>query len=124
MHNSIIQDYIQQGTTVSKHISTDFLVPTSNDLERPFSQVKRLLGPQRRSLGADTLKNLLMLSQNSQLWNQMTVAQVTNKISEDPQPQLGMVVNLQGNTLPELVDMDEQILEELFCDVCVSTDPA
>ena len=59
-------------TTVSSNqfINTNFLLPTSNDVERLFSMSKRIFTVKRRSLARSTLEALMFLNRNRALWNQ------------------------------------------------------
>ena len=72
-------------TTVSSNqfINTNFLLPTSNDVERLFSMSKRIFTVKRRSLARSTLEALMFLNRNRALWNQALVGAIVNSNETD-----------------------------------------
>lgn len=71
-----------QQCKVSAYINTNFLLPTSNHVERLFSMAKRVFSPKRRRLQHRTLEALIFLKQNRSLWNMALVATVVNGMPE------------------------------------------
>jgi hypothetical protein len=61
------------------YINTDFLLLTSNDVERLFSMAKQVFCPSHCSLQPRTLEALLFLNKKQLLWNPLLVAYVVNE---------------------------------------------
>jgi hypothetical protein len=68
-----------EATGTSMYVNTNFLLPTSNEVERLFSQAKRVFSPHRTRMDPSTLEALLFLNQNRNLFNVKTVALVMNE---------------------------------------------
>lgn len=58
----------------SSYIDLSWIQPTSNIVERFFSQVKAVFTDYRRSLLAENLEAIMFLKLNSDLWDVSTVA--------------------------------------------------
>ena len=65
------------------YINPNFVVPTSNDVERLFSLSKRMYSVKRRRSASTTLKALIFLKCNRDLWNLSLVGNVVNEDEED-----------------------------------------
>jgi hAT family C-terminal dimerisation region len=63
----------------SKYINTSFLLPTSVEVERLFSQAGRVFSRFRRSMSPATLEMLMFLSRNIHDWDVSMVAMVVNE---------------------------------------------
>lgn len=61
---------------LSKYINLNFILPTSNIVERLFSLSKRIYCDQRKSLDVSTLEDIIFLNQNKKLWNEEIVEKV------------------------------------------------
>ena len=70
---------LQSEKASGAYINTNFLLPTSNDVERLFSMAKQVFCPSRWSLQPRTLEALLFLNKNCLLWNPSLVALVVNE---------------------------------------------
>jgi hypothetical protein len=73
-----------QEAKVSSYVNTGFLLPTSNHVERLFSQAKRLFSTKRQSLLPKTLEALIFLKENRQLWNTALVSVIVNDEPDHP----------------------------------------
>ena len=71
-----------RNRTISAYVSTKFISPTSNDVERLFSLSKRIFSEKRRGLKPETLESLVFLKTNRCLWNLALVSLVVNE--EEP----------------------------------------
>jgi hypothetical protein len=58
----------KRKATTSRYVDTSFIPPTSNVVERLFSQAKSIYTPHR-PLSTTTLENILFLKTNSELWD-------------------------------------------------------
>ena len=63
----------------SMYISTKFILPTTNHVERLFSQCKLILRDNRNRLGQDMFEGLVMLKLHKEKWNELTIERVRNK---------------------------------------------
>ena len=70
---------LQSEKASGVYINTNFLLPTSNDVERLFSMAKQVFCPSCRSLQPRTLEALQFLKKNQLLWNPSLVALVVNE---------------------------------------------
>ena len=70
---------LQSEKASGVYINTNFLWPTSNDVERLFSMVKQVFCPSHHSLQPRTLEALLFLNKNWLLWNPSLVELVVNE---------------------------------------------
>lgn len=70
----------KKSNTVSckDYVNTNFVLPTSNDVERFFSKCKRELSFKRRTSGRQSLKALMFLKFNRDLWNLELVHDIVN----------------------------------------------
>ena len=70
---------LQSEKASGVYINNNFLLPTSNNVERLFSMAKQVFCPSRCSLQPRTLEALLFLNKNWLLWNHLLVAYVVNE---------------------------------------------
>ena len=71
--------HLQSEKAGGVYINTNFLLPTSKDVERIFSMAKQVFCPSCCSLQPKTLEVLLFLNKNWLLWNPSLVALVVNE---------------------------------------------
>jgi hypothetical protein len=60
---------LEIDTHVSSYINLDFIVPTSNCVERLFSLAKHVFRPSRQSLLPYNLEAIMFLKANRELWD-------------------------------------------------------
>lgn len=86
--------------TSSEYVNTNFVIPTSNDVERLFSMSKRVFSAKRRGLSTLTLEALMFLKCNRDLWNLSSVSEIVNSNTNEDD------VNEDEHDVNELDDDD------------------
>jgi hypothetical protein len=95
-HDASEEDWLErinaaekQEATVSAYINLDFIVPTSNCVERLFSQAKNVFRDNRQSLLPYNLEAIMFLKANRWLWDvnvvcdALTEAKNANEVYSD-----------------------------------------
>ena len=99
------RQYLQSEKASGAYINTNFLLPTSNDIERLFSMAKQVFCPSCCSLQPRMLEVQLFLNKNQMLWNPLLVALVVNEnASESKDNEHGDVDNWRS-TLTQCISL-------------------
>ncbi|OWZ15590.1 hypothetical protein PHMEG_00010740 [Phytophthora megakarya] len=72
----------KQVVSESKYVNFAWIPPTSDDVERLFSQAGRVYTDQRQGMLPSNLELLLFLRSNSSVWDEVAVARVLRNMSE------------------------------------------